>query len=52
MLRASGAATLNGMTHSDVGDTLREMWETRPGRPREGQVTIAVRRDDSAMAAR
>jgi len=42
MLRASGAATLNGMTHSDVGDTLREMWETRPGRPREGRQIAGV----------
>jgi phage shock protein PspC (stress-responsive transcriptional regulator) len=42
MLRAAGPATLNAMTHSDVGDTLREMWETRPARPREGRQIAGV----------
>jgi phage shock protein PspC (stress-responsive transcriptional regulator) len=42
MLPTFGVATLNGMKHSDVETTLREMWETRPARPREGRQIAGV----------
>src|SRR5690606_32047994 len=30
------------MSRSDVGETLRDMWETRPARPREGRQVAGV----------
>jgi len=30
------------MSRTDVGETLREMWETRPARPREGRQVAGV----------
>jgi phage shock protein PspC (stress-responsive transcriptional regulator) len=37
-----GAANLGAMNGSDVQHTLREMWETRPARPREGRQIAGV----------
>ncbi len=37
-----GPANLGAMNGSDVHSTLREMWETRPARPREGRQVAGV----------
>jgi phage shock protein PspC (stress-responsive transcriptional regulator) len=37
-----GTARLGAMNRSDVQVTLREMWETRPARPREGRQIAGV----------
>lgn len=42
MSPAPATARLNGMKHSDVEATLREMWDTRPARPREGRQIAGV----------
>lgn len=42
MSRVAGPASLGAMNGSDVHSTLREMWETRPARPREGRQVAGV----------
>ena len=42
MSGAAGPASLGAMNGSDVHSTLREMWETRPARPREGRQIAGV----------
>jgi phage shock protein PspC (stress-responsive transcriptional regulator) len=42
MSGAPGPANLGAMNGSDVHSTLREMWETRPARPREGRQIAGV----------
>ena len=42
MSPAGAAARLGAMNGSDVQHTLREMWETRPARPREGRQLAGV----------
>ena len=42
MSGASGPANLGAMNGSDVHSTLREMWDTRPTRPREGRQIAGV----------
>jgi len=42
MSGAAGRASLGAMNGSDVHSTLREMWDTRPARPREGRQIAGV----------
>ena len=42
MSGAPGPSNLGAMNGSDVHSTLREMWETRPARPREGRQIAGV----------
>jgi len=42
MSGARGPSNLGAMNGSDVHSTLREMWETRPARPREGRKIAGV----------
>src|SRR4051812_39177302 len=42
MSGAAGGASLGAMNGSDVHSTLREMWDTRPARPREGRQIAGV----------
>jgi phage shock protein PspC (stress-responsive transcriptional regulator) len=42
MSHAARPANLGAMNGSDVQHTLREMWETRPARPREGRQIAGV----------
>jgi len=42
MSGALGPSNLGAMNGSDVHSTLREMWETRPARPREGRQIAGV----------
>ena len=42
MSGGAAAANLGAMTGSDVHTTLRDMWETRPARPREGRHVAGV----------
>ena len=42
MSGTAGRASLGAMNGSDVHSTLREMWDTRPARPREGRQIAGV----------
>jgi phage shock protein PspC (stress-responsive transcriptional regulator) len=42
MFRAARPASLGAMNGSDVHSTLREMWDTRPARPRDGRQVAGV----------